>query len=99
MVRRGADLTLVVDKCDIVWVTMSWGWAGWVAERAHGICAPFLFFFFPDFLRKVINCNCDIVSRDVIESRVEVVEGGFPRISVQGYIIVSKVHIYYLNER
>ena len=89
------ELNLAVDQCDIVWGTISWGWAGWGAERAHGICAPFPLFCFPDFSRKVINCNCDIVSRDVRESLVEVVEGGFPCIIARGYIIISKVRIYY----
>ena len=95
MAWRGAELTLAVEKCYMVWGTMSWGWAGWLAERAHEICAPLPLLCFPDFSRKVINCNCDIVSRDAIESRVEVVEGEFPRISARGYIIISKVHIYY----
>ena len=35
------------------------------------------------------------LSGDARESRVEVVEGGFPRISARGYIIISKVNIYY----
>ena len=35
------------------------------------------------------------LSGDARESRIEVVEGGFPRISVGGYIIISKVNIYY----
>ena len=29
----------------------------------------------------------------LVVSRVEVVEGGFPRISARGYIIISKVEI------
>ena len=32
---------------------------------------------------------------DAREGRVYVVEGGFPRISARGYIIISKVNIYY----
>ena len=35
------------------------------------------------------------LSGDVRESRVEVVEGGFPRISAREYIMISKVKIYY----
>ena len=41
------------------------------------------------------NENRDIVGRDARESRVKVVEGELPRISAQGYIIISKVKIYY----
>ena len=37
----GVELTLAVDKWYMGWVAMSLGWAGWVAERAHGICASF----------------------------------------------------------
>ena len=33
------------------------------------------------------------LSGDARESRVEVIEGGFPRISARGYIIISKVEI------
>ena len=35
------------------------------------------------------------LSGDARESRVEVVEGGFPCISARGYIIISKANIYY----
>ena len=45
-------------------------------------------------------CDCENfqfggLNKDARESRVEVVEGGFPCISVQGYIIISKVRIFY----
>ena len=49
----------------------------------------------PACLQKVRNGNFDIVSGDARDSRVEVVERGFPRISARGYIIISKVNIYY----
>ena len=91
MARRGVELTLAVDKWDMVWGAMSWGWAGWGAERAHGICAPFHLFR----CENGRNGNSDIVSGDARESRLEVVERGFPRISARGYIIISKVKIYY----
>ena len=39
------------------------------------------------------NGNCNIVSGDARESRVEVVEGGYPQIGARGYIIVSKTKI------
>ena len=90
--RRSVDLTLALDKWEMVWGAMSWGWAGWGAERAHGICAPFPLFC----CENGRNGNCEIVSGDARESRVEVVEGGVvPRISARGYIIISKVYIYY----
>ena len=38
-----------------------------------------------------VERGCDIKSR----SCVKVVEGGFPHISARGYIIISKVNIYY----
>ena len=60
-------------------------------DCAHGICAPVPLFCF----RNRINGNFDIVSGDAIESQAEVVEGGFPCISARGYIIISKVYIYY----
>ena len=91
MARHGVELTLALDKWEMVWGATSWGCAGWGAERAHGICAPFPLFFFENGR----NGNCEIVSRDARESRVEVVEGGVPRISARGYIIISKVYIYY----
>ena len=35
------------------------------------------------------------LSGDARESRVFVVEEGFPRISARGYIIISEVNMYY----
>ena len=35
------------------------------------------------------------LSRNAIESRVKVVERGFPLISAQEYIVIPKVNIYY----
>ena len=60
MAWRGVEITLAVDNWDIVCGAMSWGWAGWGAERAHGICAPFPLFFFENGR----NGNCEIVSRE-----------------------------------
>ena len=37
------------------------------------------------------KCQSVGLSGDARESRVEVVEGGFPRISARGHIIISKV--------
>ena len=39
------------------------------------------------------KCQFGGLSGDVIEIRVELVGGGFPSISAQGYIIISKVEI------
>ena len=58
-------------------------WDGRVTERSHGCCD------FP----LVLKWQFGGLSGDASESRVEVVEGGFPRISVRGYIIISKVKI------
>ena len=58
-------------------------WAGWVAERADWRCD------FP----LVLNWQSGGLSGDARESRFEVVEGGFPRISAREYIIISKVKI------
>ena len=76
------DITLAVDKRDMGWVSMYLGWAGWGAERANGLCAPFPLFCFPACPPKVRNGNCEIVSEDARESRsrrsrVYVVERGF----------------------
>ena len=59
-------------------------------ERADGLCDfPFVLF---SYLQK---WKFGGLSGDARESRVEVVEGGFPCISARGYIIISKVNIYY----
>ena len=65
-------------------------WASWVAECTDGRC---------DFPLVMLSClqKCQFGGSigDARESRVEVVEGGFPRIIAQGYIIISKVKIQY----
>ena len=50
-------------------------------------------------LAKINKWKFGGMSGDARESQVIVVEGGFPRISARGYIIISKVKIYYLNKR
>ena len=37
MVRRSMTLTLAVYKWNMGWGEMSLGWAGWGAERDHGL--------------------------------------------------------------
>ena len=56
MARSGVWITLEVDKWEMMRVSMSLGWVGWVAGRAHGICAihPLL-----SCSRKVRNGNCE----------------------------------------
>ena len=39
------------------------------------------------------NCERGCEGKLIQRSRVEVVEGGFPHISVRGYMIISKVKI------
>ena len=47
MARRSVELTLSEDKQEMGWDAMSLGWAGWGVDRAHGLCAPFPFLYFP----------------------------------------------------
>ena len=56
MTQGGVDLILTVDKWEMGWDEMSLVWAGQVAERAHGLCAPFPLL---PFLRKVRNGTCE----------------------------------------
>ena len=64
------------------WVAMSWGRAGWGAERAHGIYAHFPLFYFPA-PQKVIKRNSgqECEGKSIQRIQVEVVEGELPRIS------------------
>ena len=71
------------------------GWAGWGAERAHGLAMssfPHIILSFPQNVRNG-NWERGCEGKYIRRSRVKVVEGGFPCISAQGYIIISKVKI------
>ena len=46
MLQRGMALNLAGHSWEVGGGAMSSGWAGWVAERAHGICKPFPLFCF-----------------------------------------------------
>ena len=50
---------LMVNKWDMGWGAIALGWVVWVAERAHGLCAPFPLFGCPSCTPKVINGNCE----------------------------------------
>ena len=76
-------------RCD---VAQGGGQVGeWIALTGD---VRFPLLFFPAW-RKVRNDNCDQVceGRSIQRSRLKVDKGGFPRISVQGYIIISEVKI------
>ena len=64
MVRRDVEITLVVDKWEMGWGDMPLGWAGWGAERAHGLFTPLPLFSCP---QKVIT-ETEIASKDKRES-------------------------------
>ena len=57
--------------------------------RSYGICKTFPLFC----CHACKKWQYRGLSRDLRESRVEVVEGGLPHISARGYIIISKVKI------
>ena len=50
---------------------------------------------FSHLSEKIRNINCDqgCKGNSIRRSQVKVVEGGFPRISARGYIIISNVKI------
>ena len=47
MAWHDVKLTFAGDKWEMGWGTMYLGWAGWLAESAHGICTHFPFFCCP----------------------------------------------------
>ena len=72
MSRRGVEINLTGDKWELGGGgAMSRGCAGWGAERAHGTLRAFPLVALPACPRKVRNGNCEIVSGDARESRVE----------------------------
>ena len=73
---------------------MSLGWVCWGAERAHELCALFLLLSHP---RKARNGNCErgCEGKLIPKKSCLSVRRGDPCISAQGYIIISKVRIYY----
>ena len=86
--RNGAALILAGYNWEVSRGAMLWWWYDWLAERADGCCDFPLVLF--SCLRKMAIGR---LSGDTRESRVEVVEAEFPRISARGYIINSKVKI------
>ena len=59
MTQRNVKITLSGDTWNMGWGIMYLGWAGWGAERSHGICAHFPLFYCTNFPQKAINDNCD----------------------------------------
>ena len=78
-------LTLVGKKLEVGGGVMGLLWLGGVTHSWNLVSIPLV------LSPKVRNWNCEKVCKikSIRRSLVEVVEGGFPRISAQGYVIIS----------